>query len=78
MKKLILIPLLALLVLGIYSCEKDNSVNPTFERLEIISVDLPDTFRLGRTYEMRVTYNRPDGCTLPPRLRRNTCGPNRA
>lgn len=63
MKKLILISLLALLALGIYSCEKKDTVNPTFERLEIISVDLPDTFLLGRTYEMRVTYNRPNGCT---------------
>lgn len=63
MKKLILISLVALLALGMYSCEKDNVSNPTFERLEIISVDLPDTFLLGRTYEMRVTYNRPNGCT---------------
>lgn len=63
MKKLLIISVLALISLVIYSCEKDDIVNPTFERLEITSVDLPDTFLLGQTYEMRVNFNRPDGCT---------------
>lgn len=63
MKKLILFSLFLTLMIGLFSCEKEDVVNPTFEKLKIISVDIPDTFLLGRTYEMRVTYTRPDGCT---------------
>ncbi len=63
MKKFILFSLFISLMLGIYSCDKEDIVNPTFEKLEIISVDVPDTFLMGRTYEIQVTYNRPDGCT---------------
>ena len=63
MKNLILPAIIALMMLGLYSCDEEEINNPTFERLEIVDAELPDTFLLGRTYEIRVTYNRPDGCT---------------
>lgn len=63
MKNLILISLLAFLTIGVYSCNKDDVKNPTLERLEITSFDVPDTFELGKSYEIGVTYNKPDSCT---------------
>lgn len=63
MKNLILIPLLALLVFGINSCNKDDVENPTLQGLKITSFDVPDTFQLGQSYEIGVTYEKPDSCT---------------
>ena len=46
------------------SCNKDDDKKSvSFKKLKIIEVDLPDSFRLGATYEMYVTYVKPNGCT---------------
>lgn len=62
MKNLWFIFLIALTV-SVQSCLKDDGNNPVYVRMEITDVDMPDTFQLGATYEIRINYLRPDGCT---------------
>ena len=55
--------LLCFLVLIFQSCKfEDDRVNFRFVSLQIVSADLPDSFELNETYEIRVTYVRPSGC----------------
>ena len=46
------------------SCSIDSDYSPTFylEVLPIESVNMPQEFVLGETYEIEITYNRPNGC----------------
>src|SRR5699024_10719323 len=62
MKNLWFIFLITLTV-SVQSCLKDDGNNPVYVRMEITDVDMPDTFQLGATYEIRINYLRPDGCT---------------
>lgn len=62
MKNLLFILLIAITV-SVQSCLKDDGNNPEYVRMEITDVEMPDTFQLGTTYEIRIHYNRPDGCT---------------
>jgi hypothetical protein len=54
---------LCFLVLILQSCKlEDDRVNFRFVPLQIVSADLPESFDLNETYEIRVTYVRPSGC----------------
>lgn len=54
-----------LLVLGLSSCNLgDDGPNFHFTALQITSAELPESFNLNETYEIKVTYVRPDGCTF--------------
>lgn len=61
MKKLIL---LALIIGGFNSCsiEDSNSRNFYTEFMPVTSVNTPDQFVLGGTYEISVTYDAPNDC----------------
>ncbi len=61
MKKLFFIVFALMLTLS--SCIKDDGPNFYYVPLQIESAELPDSFELNETYEIRVTFNRPDGCT---------------
>lgn len=55
--------LLGILLFGLQSCKfEDDNVNFRFVPLQIVSADLPESFTLNETYEIRVTYVRPSGC----------------
>jgi hypothetical protein len=60
MKKLFLSSLFLILFA---SCSlDDNSVNYNLEILPIESVDIPDSFTLGETYPITVSYFKPSTC----------------
>lgn len=61
MKQLFLI---CVFVLSMVSCSlEDDSPNDFhFEILPIESVDIPEEFNFGQTYEIQVSYLRPSGC----------------
>lgn len=63
MKKVFLILLIVSATLTLGSCEKDDTPNFHFVPLSIVSAELPEFFSLDQTYQIRVTYNKPDGCT---------------
>jgi len=47
------------------SCDlDDDSPNFYFSALKTVAVEMPETFVLGETYEIPVTYQRPNGCTF--------------
>ncbi|MBM1105309.1 hypothetical protein JQC67_04060 [Aurantibacter crassamenti] len=45
------------------SCSKDENDTIEFKALQISEVELPESFSLGNTYEVKVIYSAPDGCT---------------
>ncbi len=61
MKKLFL---LGLLVFSVLSCSVEDDGGQTFynEILPIATVNMPDEFVYGNTYEITMTYIRPSGC----------------
>lgn len=66
MKKYVFIFFIAATFLGLSSCnnnDDNNGVQVEFKKLAIVKADLPAFFELGKTYEIRATYVRPDGCT---------------
>ncbi|MRI01027.1 hypothetical protein GH721_10850 [Kriegella sp. EG-1] len=63
MKKMYTVILLAVFVISIVSCSKDDGDTIEFKALQISGVDVPESFSLGNTYEIKVTYAAPDGCT---------------
>ena len=58
-------PMLILVVCFLFSsCDLDNeSPNFHFTTLNVVEASLPESFELNRTYNIDVTYIRPDGCT---------------
>lgn len=63
MKKGVIVLLYAVF-LSLASCSLDDGdVNFRFVPLQIVSVELPDSFELNETYEVAVTVLRPNGCT---------------
>lgn len=65
MKRYFLIFYSLLAVLGLNSCNlEDDSPNFHFTALQITGAELPESFNLNETYEIKVTYSRPDGCTF--------------
>ena len=63
MKKSFIFFLLISLFLILGACDKDDDVNLKFEKLKIVNTQMPDSFELGKTYEIQATYQRPDDCT---------------
>lgn len=64
MKKTLLYLGLMLLVLPLGGCSlDDDDSNFEYTYLNIVNVDLPDSFELNRIYPIKVTYVRPDNCT---------------
>lgn len=60
MKKIVL---LALLPLMFFSCSVDNDLDDFyFEIMPIESVDIPESFVFGQTYEISVTYDKLNTC----------------
>mgnify|MGYP003680082580 FL=1 len=61
MKKILLCFILQLLF---SSCSIDNAPNPSYrtEVMPIESVEIPEHFVYGESYEIQVTYNRPSSC----------------
>lgn len=63
MKKLFL---LGFLICFVSACSPDDGDFPTFyyETLPIESVDMPEEFAFGNTYQISMTYLKPSGCHL--------------
>ncbi|MBT8282107.1 MAG: hypothetical protein KJO86_00090 [Muriicola sp.] len=54
-----------LLALSLQSCKlEDDGVNFNFVPLQIVSAELPESFDLNETYEIRVRYLRPSSCVF--------------
>jgi hypothetical protein len=54
---------LFMLSLILTSCELDNNVpNFNFEIIAIDSVDMPESFVYGETYDISITYTSPGSC----------------
>ena len=48
-----------------YSCDlDDDEQNFHFTTLSIVDANVPDSFVVNTTYDIEVTYLRPDGCTF--------------
>ena len=62
MKKILLLSFV-LILMGSCSID-DNSPNYTSEILPVESVDIPDSFTIGQTYPITVTYLRPSTCHI--------------
>jgi len=45
------------------SCSLDDGTNFHFLPLQIVSAELPDSFNLNETYQIRVQYAQPNACT---------------
>ena len=59
MKKLVL---LLSLLFAFNSCSTDDGDNFRFELLPVESVEIPNEFTLGETYEITIRYYRPSTC----------------
>ncbi|MEH6536939.1 MAG: hypothetical protein V7719_11130 [Psychroserpens sp.] len=60
MKKIIF---LSFLVVSLFSCNiSDDAPNFFYEAQPVVSVVIPDSFQLGETYEITLTYIKPSGC----------------
>lgn len=64
MKRLMRFCFTVSLVLSIFSCSlNDDGANFHFKPLQITEAQLPESFEVGQTYQITVTYTLPDGCT---------------
>ncbi|WP_418501993.1 hypothetical protein [Flagellimonas sp.] len=65
MKK-VLVPILLFVACSWFSsCDlDDDSPNFYFAALNAVEADVPESFELGKTYDIEVTYERPNGCTF--------------
>ncbi|MBT8320161.1 MAG: hypothetical protein KJO90_00675 [Eudoraea sp.] len=53
------------LLLGLSACElEDDNIKFHFVALQATSVDIPDTFTLNETYEVSVTFIKPNACVF--------------
>ncbi|MCB0398320.1 MAG: hypothetical protein KDD26_01620 [Winogradskyella sp.] len=62
MKKFLVILFLSISIFTSCSIENDNPPNFYLEIMPIQNVDIPESFIHGETYEISVTYNRPNSC----------------
>ncbi|WP_036381084.1 hypothetical protein [Muricauda sp. MAR_2010_75] len=65
MVRKLLMPLIFLVAaLWLSSCELDDDTpNFYFTSLDVVDVDMPESFELNEIYDIDVTYRRMDGCT---------------
>lgn len=63
MKNSLEIPAIIAVLFLFGSCSLDDGSNFHFLPLQIVSAELPDSFNLNETYQIRVHYNQPDACT---------------
>lgn len=65
MRKLTKALIAVILMTGFVSCSNDDNegLNVDFQKLQIVEANVPESFNYGNTYEIQVTYLRPDGCT---------------
>ena len=54
-------------IIGVFAftfsgCDIDSEENFNFITLEIVDVELPETFDFNATYDIKVYYRRPDDC----------------
>lgn len=59
MKKFIL---LLLVLVGVVACNSDDGYRYHYKVLPVASYTVPDTFALGKTYEIKMKYLRPSTC----------------
>lgn len=61
----VLVPLLWLVVFSwLNSCSLDDDTpNFYFTTLKTVEAEMPESFELNKTYDIKVTYVRPNGCT---------------
>ena len=65
MKKVLMPFMLIVACSWFISCEvDDDSPNFYFTALHTIEADVPESFEYGRTYDIDITYQRPNGCTF--------------
>jgi len=65
MKRLVYVFFLLFLGLTLSNCSSENDTpNFQFVPLKVVRTNLPDSFTLNETYEIEVTYLKPNGCTL--------------
>ncbi len=64
MKKAIVLVILFGVAALFNACEIDDGQNFRFTTLAIVDADVPDFFELNETYNIEVTYVRPDECTF--------------
>jgi len=62
MKRYVLLVLIAFSILTSCSIENDDSNDFYLEVLPIESVEIPEQFVQGETYEILVSYNKPSSC----------------
>jgi len=65
MKK-VLMPFILIMACSLFvSCEvDDDSPNFYFTALNTVEAKMPESFEVGKTYDIEVTYQRPNGCTF--------------
>ncbi|WP_264563833.1 hypothetical protein [Flavobacterium sp. N3904] len=56
------IALVLLVIIGITACSSDDGYNYHYETLPVATYQVPDTFELGKTYEIKMKYLRPSTC----------------
>lgn len=65
MKKVLMPFLLIVACSWFISCEvDDDSPNFYFTSLTTVEAQMPESFEFGKTYDIEVTYLRPNGCTF--------------
>lgn len=70
---------LCLILLSCWSCslEDDDYINYNFEFIPIEEVDIPSSFIIGETYQIKLHYNRPSSCHVFHDLYYRSDGPER-
>jgi hypothetical protein len=56
------IALTLLILAGIVGCSSDDGYSYHYEILPVATYSVPDTFDLGKTYEIKMKYLRPSTC----------------
>ncbi len=61
-----LVPIFLVVLSSLFNaCDlDDDSPNFHFTTLNVVAASFPEVFQVNRTYDIEVTYLRPDGCTF--------------
>lgn len=63
MKRALCFFLIVLTAITFNSCDVDDDADFYYVSLPIESVELPESFKVNETYQINVTYRRPNDCT---------------